>query len=39
LRLPMWMESNVERPLRVLLDLHRSDMAPHRPRAIKGLSH
>jgi peptidoglycan/xylan/chitin deacetylase (PgdA/CDA1 family) len=40
LRLPMWMESNVERPLRVLLDTIRSDMTTPRPaRAIKGLSH
>jgi hypothetical protein len=40
LRLPMWMESNVERPLRVLLDTIRSDMTTPRPaRAINGLSH
>jgi peptidoglycan/xylan/chitin deacetylase (PgdA/CDA1 family) len=40
LRLPMWMESNVERPLRVLLDILRSDKSPRSPaRAIKGLSH
>jgi peptidoglycan/xylan/chitin deacetylase (PgdA/CDA1 family) len=40
LRLPMWMESNVEYPLRLLLDILRSDMSPRRPaRAIKGQSH
>jgi Phosphotransferase enzyme family len=40
LRLPVWMESNVEYPLRVFLDMLRSDMSPRRPaRAIKGRSH
>jgi peptidoglycan/xylan/chitin deacetylase (PgdA/CDA1 family) len=39
LRLPVWMESNVQYPLRVFLDMLRSDMSPRPARAINSRSH